>query len=354
MWELVSFLILVSLLALIHEFGHYLTAIHYGVWVERFSIGIGKKLYSKTINGTEYCISLLPIGGYVRMHGEPYAKKDEDKKIDNKISFAGKKIWQKSLIVIAGPMANFILSLFIFIGMYAIWGEPQMAPIVGEVYDGKPAQIAGMKPGDKIIKIDGLTINSWKELTLRIQEGKGKPSRIKVKRNNEIMDLVLTPELTEVTNGLGEKTNLYMVGIKSSMKIDNKKIPLHKSIYRGAENTFLITKNTVITITRMFIGAVSTKHLSGPVGIAQIAGNAAKNGVQSFLFAMAVISIGLAILNMLPIPLLDGGHLMFFMVEAITGRTLSEKAMEISLKFGLSAITIIFGVAIFNDLAKIF
>ena len=354
MCELIAFLVLVSVLAFVHEAGHYITAKHFGVWVERFSIGIGKKIISVVRNNTEYCISLLPLGGYVKMHGEPYGNKNDTKAVCPEKSFKGKKPWQKALIVFAGPMANIVLSLFVFIGMYVAWGEPQMAPVIGEVYDGKPAQIAGLQPGDKILKIDEAAIESWNDLTLAFKKGKGARARVLILRDGDQLNLLLTPELTEVETGLGEKTKRYMIGIKSSMQIENKKLAVMDAVVKGTQNTILVTKNTVVTLGKMFVGAVSLKHLSGPVGIAQIAGSAAKNGTQSFLLATAVISIGLAILNLLPIPILDGGHLVLILVEAATGKPLSKKAMDVSLKIGLTAMVLIFFVAIYNDVTKIF
>ena len=347
-----SLIIVLGVLIFFHELGHFLVARLLGVGVEKFSLGFGPKLVGKTIGITEYRISAIPLGGYVKMVGEsPDSELDPS---DIPVSFTHKHVFKRILIVAAGPLFNILLALIIFFGIFQISGLLILKPGIGEVNEGTPAYMAGLKKDDLVVSIDGVDISSWEDMANAIMASKGKALAISVLRGDTILTKDVAPEVKKFKNIFNEDVDRYVIGITASGEVFRKNLNFFQAFSESFIQTYEITALTIKGIVKLFQGTVSPKTLGGPIMIAQMAGQQAKEGVVNLIFFIALISINLAILNFLPIPVLDGGHLLFFFIEAVKGSPVIVKIREISQQAGIFVLILLMIYVFYNDIARVF
>jgi regulator of sigma E protease len=347
-----SLIIVLGVLIFFHELGHFLVARVLGVGVEKFSLGFGPKLIGKKIGITEYQISAIPLGGYVKMVGESPDSELDPSEIP--ISFTHKHVLKRILIVAAGPFFNILLALIIFFGIFQISGLLILKPGIGDVNEGSPAYLAGLKKNDLVVSIDGADISSWEDMANAIMASKGKTLAISVLRDDTVLTKNVTPEVKQVKNIFNEDVDRYVIGITASGEIFKKDLNFFQAVSESLNQTYQITALTIKGIVKLFQGTVSPKTLGGPIMIAQMAGQQAKEGVVNLIFFIALISINLAILNFLPIPVLDGGHLLFFFIEAVKGSPVSVKVREISQQAGIFVLILLMIYVFYNDIARVF
>ncbi len=347
-----AFIIVLGVLIFFHEFGHFIVARLFGVGVEKFSLGFGPRLFGKKVGITDYRLSAIPLGGYVKMIGEePDADVAPE---DIPISFTHKHVAKRILIVAAGPVFNILLAVIIFFGIFVFSGTYIIKPSIGEVRPGSPALAAGLQPGDLITAIDGVAISNWDEMAKFINASKGRPIRVSVRRNDASLEVRIEPEPVTTKNVFGEDIQRYIIGITASGDTLVKKLNPLQAFSESLAQTYHVSKLMVVIIAKLIKGDISAKTLGGPIMIAQMAGDSAKAGVVSLIFFIALISINLAIINLLPIPILDGGHLLFFLIEAVKGSPVSIKIREVSQQVGLFILILLMILVFYNDITRIF
>ncbi|MBW2466627.1 MAG: RIP metalloprotease RseP [Deltaproteobacteria bacterium] len=359
MSTLVSFVIVLGLLIFVHEFGHFIWAKFFGVKVLKFSLGFGPKLFSKKYGETEYLVSAFPLGGYVKMFGETPGDLVEERLSpdEQKRSFATRPIWQRFIIVAGGPVFNLIFAMFLFFLIVFVAGLPQpvdSTAIVG-VGEDSPAAEAGLKEGDTIIAINGQETRHWEDVSLIIKDSGGREVLIKVVRDGESLDIAVTPRMQKIKNIFGEEVGeRYMIGIARTEEVIYEKVGLIRSLQAGISQTWSWMYLTVMGLVKIIQKVVPASELGGPILIAKIAGERMEAGWVNFLYFMGVLSVNLGILNLLPIPILDGGHLVFFSVEAILRKPLNLRTMEILQQVGLVLLGTLMIFVFYNDLVRVF
>lgn len=350
--SILSFIVVLGVLIFFHEFGHFLVARLFGVGVEKFSLGFGPRLIGKKVGITDYRISAIPLGGYVKMVGE-----EPDAEIapeDIPISFTHKHVAKRMLIVAAGPVFNILLAVIIFFGIFFTSGTFVLKPSVGSVKQGSPAFAAGLEKGDLITAINESAINSWDEMAEIINASKGEKIKLAVRRGESTQKFSLAPELVTTKNIFGEDVQRYIIGITASGETYSKELNLFQAFSESMIQTYRVTELMVVIIAKLITGDISTDTLGGPIMIAQMAGDSAKAGIGSLISFIALISVNLAIINLLPIPVLDGGHLLFFSIEAVKGRPVSIKVREIAQQIGLFLLILLMILVFYNDISRIF
>lgn len=348
--SIVSVVILLGVLIFVHEFGHYLAAKYSGVGVLKFSLGFGPKLVSRKIGETEYLLSAFPLGGYVKLMGE--SPDDELSPEDEKRAFLKQPVWKRIVIVAAGPAFNFLFAILIFAVVY-MTGIPVLASTVGGVEQGSVAFQAGIKEGDTITAVNGRPISQWDQLAAAIAENGGKPIKIRIGGDKGFREVTLTPQLMKGKNIFGEEVERYRIGISASSKILISRSGPLDAFWMSLRQTWTITRLTFMGIVKMIEGVVSPRNLGGPILIAQIAGAQVKEGITPFLLFMGLLSINLAVLNLLPIPVLDGGHLFFFIVELIIGREINIRWREMAQQVGLVILILLMAFAFVMDIGRL-
>lgn len=348
MWLLISILVL-SFLIFFHELGHFLVARYFGVKVEVFSIGFGKKILTKTINGTQYAISLIPLGGYVKMKGQddlaPNAQNPDSD------SFSQQAPWKKICILFAGSGANILFAFLLYIAIGLI-GINSLLPIVGESFKDSPAQNAGLKNGDKILQIDGIAIKSWRNVVDNIANKRGEITLL-VENNGLEREIILNPEIKMAKNIFGEDVEKSFIGIKASGEAGIVRYKLNEIFGFAWDETIFASKLILLGVQKLITGILPTSELGGPIAIVQIISNATNSGIVALFGITALISINLGILNLFPIPALDGGHIIFCIWEAITRKPLSENAIYRLTLFGWAILLSLMALGIYNDIARI-
>jgi regulator of sigma E protease len=348
--SIISVVVLLGVLIFAHELGHFLMAKRAGVGVLKFSLGFGPRIIGKKIGETEYLLSLIPLGGYVKLLGE--SPGEELPEEDVKRSFMNQTVWKRILIVAAGPVFNLLLALAIFTLVNMV-GLPVLTPEVGSLQKDSAAMAAGMKVGDRIIIMDGKAVTKWDEISEIVTEGKEKPLRITVRRDAATLDLTVTPRPMKTRDLFGEEVQSYKIGISPSPHtFIQRRNPL-SAFGEGVRQTWVISKLTVMSLYKLFQGIVSPKTLGGPILIAQIAGAQAKEGVVQFLLFMALLSINLAVLNLLPIPVLDGGHLFFYGIEWVTGREINVRWREMAQQVGFVLLILLMVFVFMMDIERL-
>jgi len=347
-----ALVIVLGVLIFFHELGHFLVARLFGVGVEKFSLGFGPRLIGKKIGITDYIISAIPLGGYVKMVGEqPDAELDPT---DIPISFTHKNVWKRILIVAAGPFFNFLLAVIIFFGIFQISGMFILQPSIGEVQEDTPASRGGLEKDDLITSINGVEISTWEEMADIITGSKGRPLSISVRRGDSTRVVNITPEIKTFKNIFNEDVERHVIGITASGNGFSKDLNVFQSLSQSIIQTYNITVLTIKGVIKLLQGTISPKTLSGPIMIAQMAGEQAREGATNLIFFIALISINLAILNFLPIPVLDGGHLLFFFIEAVTGSPVSIRVREIAQQAGIFVLILLMIYVFYNDIARVF
>lgn len=436
-----SAVVLLGILIFVHEFGHFLFAKLLGIRVLKFSLGFGPKLIGKKIGETEYVISAVPLGGYVKPLGEEPG--EELKEEDKPYAFNYQPVWKRAAVALSGPVFNLLFAAFIFFFIFLsgvpvsqpnigkvlegspaaasglmtgdrvmeidgtavtswddieravndkggrtllfrvnrggslievpvrpvrkkdknVFGEdrevwdigasPLLAPDVGEVVKDSQAEKAGVRAGDRVIGIDGEVVKTWQDMTALIHESPGKPLKFRIRRGGEVMELVITPRKETVTAPTGEKKEIGLIGIKPKGGDLIRKFGPIEAVSLGIKKTWELSVLTIVAVVKLIQRIVPAETLGGPIMIMQMAGQQAAHGAKSFFSLMAVISINLGVLNLLPIPILDGGHIMFLTIEALRRKPLSERILIMAQKIGLAFIIVLMTFALYNDIMRI-
>lgn len=357
---LAAFIIVLSIIVFIHEYGHYIVAKLCGVKIDAFSIGFGKELFGwNDKSGTRWKVSLLPLGGYVKMFGDSSAASTPDGDLlekmteqEQKQAFHFKPLYKKMLIVAAGPVANFLLTILIFVYFIMSNGLPSIDPVIGKVMPDSPALAAGLREGDRIVAVDGNNVSSFNDISYILSTNLGTPVSLEVERGQNMMKITLTPKLSEEDDGLGNKMKRPLIGIKSG-EIKYSDVGPLKAFGEATRRTYMICESTVKVMGQMIAGKRSAEDLKGPVGIAQLSGQAASKDAHTVLWLIAIISANLGFMNLLPIPVLDGGHLVYYTIEAIQGRPLAQKIQEYGFRIGFALLAMLMAFTLFNDLRKL-
>jgi len=342
-------LIVLSILIFFHELGHFAAARYFGVQVDVFSIGFGKKLYSKMIGTTQWSISAIPLGGYVKMKGQddtdPTAiSYDED-------SYNVKKPWQRIIILLAGPFANFLLAFILYFAIANI-GVPKLLPYVGEVSENTPAFHAGLTKEDKIIQVNGRNIRFWEEIGESIN-GTQEDITLIVERGDRFITLLLTPKIIEDKNIFGEKITRRIIGISPLGKQTTVYFGLIDGFGYAWEETKQASLLIVQSVQKLVTGVMGADKLGGIITIVDVTAEASSAGILALFFFTALISVNLGVLNLLPIPALDGGHIMFNLYEIFTGRSASEQAMMYMTIIGWAILISLMMLGLYNDINRL-
>ena len=347
-----AFVIVLGVLIFFHELGHFLVARFFGVGVEKFSLGFGPKIFGKKVGITEYRVSAIPLGGYVKMVGEEPDTAVEPDQVA--LSFTHKHVLKRILIVAAGPVFNVLLAVLIFYGIFQISGTIILKPIIGSVQEATPAQAAGLKEGDDIVDINGQPVEAWDQMARIIADSKGSQLAVTIRRDGTNQVVQLTPVLKTTKNIFGEDIPRYVIGITAAGESYTQKLNPLGALTESLIQTYNIIELTVVSVAKIIQGTVSTKTIGGPIMIAELAGQQAKLGATNLLFFIALISVNLAILNILPIPVLDGGHLLFFTIELIIGKPVSIRIREVSQQAGMFVLILLMIFVFYNDITRIF
>jgi len=353
---------LILVVVFIHEYGHYYFAKKYGVMVTDFSIGFGKELFGwNDKSGTRWKICWIPLGGYVKFFGDRnvFSQSDQEEIIkkyseeERKKLFILKPLYQRSLIVAAGPIANFILAVVIFLFIYMFVGKDFTPAVINEVQKDSPAEVAGLMKNDVILEIDGTEVKSILDVSKLITMSTSDFIDFKVSRYDQDILLKVKPNIVETEDNLGNKINKRMIGIMLgpyNNKINHVKLGPAKALYYSLNEVYFVTISSLKYLGSILTGSGDSSQLGGPIRIAKITGQVAEFGIVPFLSIMAYISISLGLINLFPIPLLDGGHLMFYGFEKILGRPLSQKTQEGFFRIGMFLLIFIMFFATYNDL----
>ena len=359
---ILPFIILLTVVVFVHEYGHYYFAKKYGVGVTDFSIGFGKEIFGLTDkNGTRWKFCLVPLGGYVKFFGDRnvFSQSEQQEilkkynKDDQNKLFTLKPLYQRSLIVAGGPLANFILAIFIFSFIYMVVGKDFTPAKISDVQIDSPADEAGLKKNDIIISINDQKVSSVIEVPTFVNSSTSEKLKIVVLRKSAELSFLITPKEILGKDNLGNTAKKKIIGINISPlsgEINRKRLGPATAIFYASKETWFVTKTTLKFVGSMFKGKGDTSQLGGPIRIAKITGQVSQFGIIAFLSIMAYISISLGLINLFPIPLLDGGHLMFYAIEKILGRPLSQKAQEGFFRIGMFLLLSLMFFTTINDL----
>ncbi len=359
---ILPFIVLILIVVFIHEYGHYYFAKKYGVGVTDFSIGFGQEIFGwNDKSGTRWKICWIPLGGYVKFFGDRnvYSQADHKEVLEKyneeeqKKLFILKPLYQRTLIVFGGPLANFLLALVIFFSIYTFVGKDFTPAVINEVQKDSPAMTGGLKQNDVILEIDGNKVESIMDVSKFITMSTDEIIDFKVKRSYDELILKIKPNIVPGEDNLGNKLNKRIVGIKLGAynnEINHVKLGPAQAIYHAAHEVYYVGTSSLKYIGAMIFGKADTSQLGGPIRIAKISGQVAEFGVLAFISMMAYISISLGLVNLFPIPMLDGGHLMFYAFEKVLGRPLSQKTQEGFFRIGLFLLISLMFFTTFNDL----
>ncbi len=350
--------IVISIMVFIHEFGHYFVARLCGVKVETFSIGFGREMFGFTDKaGTRWRFSLLPLGGYVKMYGDANGASAEDKskmdamsEAERAISFHAKKLWQKALIVLAGPAANFLLAIAIFAGLLIQYGERYAPPVLQDIVPGSVAEAAGLQAGDEVLRLNGMAVNDFNDIRMQVSMHPNIPIEMQIKRGDEVIALQVTPQAVEQESQFDDKVKMGQLGVQSAPS-ERREVGVFAAMGKGVERTYDLSVMTLKAIGQMITGKRDTKDISGIIRIADYSGKAIKLDMVQLLGFLALISINLGLVNLFPIPVLDGGHLLFYAIQAVTRKEMAEKVQDIAFRLGYTVLILLMMFALWNDLS---
>ena len=357
----VPFLFVLTIVVFFHELGHFLVARWCGIKVVAFSIGFGPEIVGFNDRyGTRWKIAAVPLGGYVKFFGDDNAASVPDlaaaasmSETEKRDSFVYKPVGSRAAVVAAGPIANFILAIVIFAGVFMIVGKQTTSARVDTVQAGSAAQAAGFKPGDLVLAINGQAIESFSDMQRIVSVSAGEPIEVKVERGGVPVTLKARPELKEIKDNFGNVHRLGVLGISRSMApgdIKTEKVGPLRAIVMGAQETWFVVDRTMTYLGGVIAGREAADQLGGPIRIAQVSGQVATAGFTALIHLTAVLSVSIGLLNLFPIPLLDGGHLLFYLIEAVRGKPLSERAQEVGFRIGLAIVVMLMIFATFNDI----
>ena len=363
---LLSFVIVLTVIVFVHEFGHYVVARLCGVKIETFSIGFGREIFGFTDRaGTRWKFSLLPLGGYVKMFGDAGAAStaDVDKieamnAAERKVSFHFQALWKKALIVAAGPMANFLLTIAVFTFFIFTTGLASTEPVVGDVLKDSPAAEAGLQKGDRILTLDGREMRRFDDISSAMVTSIGAPVTLEVKRGDRVFSRAITPRVIEETDMLGNPVSRPIIGISSEQMVFQD-VGIATALAEAVRRTYGLCVASLKVLGQMVSGERSVEELKGPVGIAKLSGDATQQGetlsetLRTVLWFIALLSANLGLINLFPIPMLDGGHLAFYAVEAVRGRPMAERFQEFGYRVGVVFIVTLMAFTLYNDLRQL-
>jgi regulator of sigma E protease len=362
---ILPFIVLIVVVVFIHEYGHYYFAKRFGVGVTDFSIGFGKEMFGwNDKSGTRWKICVIPLGGYVKFFGDRnvYSQADNDKiikeysKEDQDKLFVLKPLYQRALIVFGGPLANFLLAILIFFSVYTFAGKDFTPAVINEVQKDSPAMVAGLKDNDIVVSIDGNKVKSIMDVSKYIMMSTDEFINFTVNRYDQDLTFRLKPNIVEGEDNLGNKISKRMVGIKLGAynnEVNHVKLGPAKALFYAINEVYYVSTSSLKYIGSMIAGNGDTSQLGGPIRIAKISGQVAEFGILPFVSLMAYISISLGLINLFPIPMLDGGHLMFYGIEKILGRPLSQKTQEGFFRIGMFLLLSLMFFTTFNDLKDV-
>lgn len=346
--SLIYFLIVLSVLILIHEFGHFIAARRIGVRVEKFSFGFGPKLFSFKRGDTEYLISAIPLGGYIKMAGDEPGEALKGEKWE----FLSRKISDRFSIIFAGPLLNYILAFLIFSVIF-MFGSPTLTTEVGSLLNDYPAAKSGILTGDKVMQVDGKNVRYWEDMTVLIHSHINGPISLKVERKGMAIDFEIVPVIRDIKDVFGKAKRTALLGIAPSQKIESVKYGFFESFGMGFKKLIDLTNITYRALWSIVTGRLSIKEsMTGPIGIFIITGKAAQMGFIYLVHLMGLLSASLAIFNLLPLPVLDGGHILFLLVEKIRSRPLSVKSQEVISNIGVAFLIMLTVFIIYSDIMK--
>jgi regulator of sigma E protease len=361
---LVPFLFVLSLVVFFHELGHFLIARWCGVRILVFSIGFGPEIVGFNDRyGTRWKIAAIPLGGYVKFFGDENAASMPDPErlagmddAEKSQSFVFQPVAKRAAIVVAGPMANFLLAIVIFAGIFMLYGKQSMTARVDSVQPDSAAAAAGFQPGDLVVAINGSAIGDFADMQRVVSESAGEPLTIAVDRKGTQLVLKATPALKEIKDNFGNVHRIGILGITRSTAAEDLKfqpVPPPQALWMGVQETWFVIDRTLSYIGGVVVGREAADQLGGPIRIAQMSGQVATAGFVALIHLAAVLSVSIGLLNLFPIPLLDGGHLLFYSIEALRGRPLSERAQEVGFRIGLAIVLMLMIFATFNDIVHL-
>ncbi len=358
----VPFLVVLTILVFVHEWGHFFVARRCGVRVEVFSVGFGREVWGWTDkHGTRWKISLLPLGGYVKMYGDedPSStsidpeKRKSMKKADQKYAFYNKSVGQRAAIVFAGPAINFIFAIILLMGLYATFGKPYTPPVVAGVVEGSAAEVAGLEPDDIIQTINGQKIERFQDIQQMVALNLDQEMAVTILRGGAQIDMAVTPEKIVSEDRFGFIHSTGRIGIAAVEGVDVKPYGPVDAFVAASKETYRITVGTLEAVWQMVVGVRGAEELGGVIRIGAMAGQFAELGFASIITFTALLSINLGLINLFPIPMLDGGHLAFYAAEVVRGKPLSERAQEYFFRFGFACVITLMLYATWNDLIQL-
>ncbi len=362
---IVPFILVLSLIVFIHEMGHYLAGRWCGIRVVAFSVGFGPEILGWTdSHGTRWKISAIPLGGYVKFFGdEDAASKPDFQGLENmtpeerETTFLGAKLWKRALAVAAGPAANFVLAFAIFTVLLSIYGKAVSDPVVADLRPGSAAEAAGILPGDRITALDGYEITTFSDIQRYVSMRPGVAINTTVMRGDAELSFSLTPQSTEIEDNFGNKMKVGIIGVITDADTGNFRmvtLSVTQSMKEAVSQCWGIVAGTFEYIGSIFAGRMDADQLGGPIRVAQASGQMASIGVAALLQLAAVLSVSIGLLNLMPVPVLDGGHLVFYAIEAVRGKPVGEKAQDIAFRVGLALVLSLMVFATWNDIMHVF
>jgi regulator of sigma E protease len=359
-----AFAFVITLVVFFHELGHFAVARACGVGVETFSIGFGPAIVSWTDRrGTQWKISWIPLGGYVKFLGDADAVSRPDEERVRQLpaeeqshAFLNKPLWQRASVVVAGPLANFVLAIAIFAATFATFGREIVIPRVDSVRPESAAATAGIKPGDIIVKADGTAIGEFSDLQSIVTMSAGRDLTIVVDRHGKLLTLHAVPQLLEVKTGFGDVQRVGVLGVVNNLSSDEVRLVRYGvpgAVREAAVRTWNIVDSTMTYLWRMVVGQQDASQLSGPLGIAKVSRQVASIGIIELINLAALISVSIGLVNLFPVPILDGGHLLYYACEAVMGRPLGARAQDVGFRLGLAVMLGLMVLATWNDLLRL-
>ncbi len=351
-----SFILVLGLLIFVHEFGHFLFAKLFRVRVLKFSLGFGPKVVGKVIGETEYLISAFPLGGYVKMFGENPDEQNVSEEEKN-VAFAHKSVFQRFCIVFAGPLFNLLFSVVLFFFLFSIIGVPEQldTTVVGDVNQESPAAMAGIKKGDRFLAIDGKETKTWLDVLNGVKESGGKEINITLERGSKTLELSVIPALDDAKNIFGEVVEeRYMIGIVKDDALEYVNVSFTEAFQQACAQTWMFIYLTAMGFVKIIQQVVPASEIGGPILIAKLAGEQMRAGWMHLAYFMGLLSVNLGILNLLPIPVLDGGHLLFLTIEGFRRKPMNERAQIIAQQIGLAFLGTLMVFVFYNDILRLF
>lgn len=359
----IPFIILLGVLVFVHEFGHFIVARLSGVEVSAFSIGFGKVLWEKQDKkGTLWRVSAVPLGGYCQFLGDADASSSTSEKVElteeqKKKAFPFQTPYKKLAIVLAGPGFNYLFAILIYTMLFAFIGKVVIPPVIGEVFENSAAYKAGIKKDDRVLTINGVKINDFDDISREVALAADHNVNVEVKRGERVLNFDVQLTEIEVDDGKGTKEKKRMLGVKSLPVVEthHENIPFYKAVFYATKEVFDVTVTTLRGVGQMIVGKRSGGDIGGIIRIAEMSGDISKSqSVLGFVVFMALLSVNLGLINLFPIPVLDGGHVVFYIIEIITGKELNEKVKDILFRVGISLLVALMLFATFNDVVHLF